>query len=204
MSASGPGGPDRAELELELRLLPGVVSVATGPEGGLTVEALDPGPDLAEAAARAARLHSLDAPVQVVDLGAARPRPRLRGRVVLQRAIFDPVLGASEVHLSHHERRGSGRSASGPVVGAVEATLAALDDLGMAVPFYLFTAGPVATGDGAPTMVVLRPRGNAPDTAAAGERIGVARGASAEEAASRATLSALNRFLTLDEVARTP
>jgi len=198
-----PGGPDqRGELELELRLLPGVVNVGSTAEG-VTVVALDPTPSLVEAATRTARLHSVEVPVSVVALSSPDRRPALGGRVALLGVAFDAATGTVQVELAHHDRRGTGQATSGPVVGAAEATLAALSDLGADVPFYLQAAGPagspVTTGPEPTVLVVLCSRGHD----ALGERIGVARGSSQEEAAARATLAALNRFLCAGQGART-
>lgn len=202
MSPTPAGPADRAQLELELRLLPGVVNVGTAADGALTVVALEPGASLAEVATRTTQLHAVEAPVSVVDLSPSARRDNgtgHRGRVALLRAGFDPATGTTEVELAHRQRHGSGLAASGPVVGAVEATLAALRDLGVEVPFYLLGAGPpgspAVAGPVPVVLVVLRPVGT---SATPGERIGVARGASEEEAAARATLAALNRFLSLD------
>lgn len=199
-----PGEPDPlGELELELRLLPGVVNVGSTADGGITVVALDPTPSLVEAANRTARLHSVEEAVSVVALSPPAARAALGGRVALVGVAFDAATGTARVELAHHDRRGTGRASSGPVVGAVEATLAALGDLGADVPFYLQAAGPagspLTTGPEPTVLVVLCSRGHD----ALGERIGVARGSSQEEAAARATLAALNRFLCADQGAQT-
>ena len=205
MSPSDAGSAERAELELELRLLPGVVNVGTAADGAITVVALEAPPSLAEAVSRTARLHALEATVTLVDLAAPSRGTGTRGRVALVRASFDLATGTAQVELAHGDRHGSGQAASGPVVGAVGATLIALADLGVHVPFYLLTAGPplstAVAGPSPAVLVVLRPLG-APASgdipAVGGDRMGVARGASEEEAAARATLAALNRFLSPD------
>ncbi|MHB1585170.1 MAG: hypothetical protein ACYC0E_15615, partial [Acidimicrobiales bacterium] len=130
-----PGATDqRGELELELRLLPGVVNVGSTADGGITVVALDPTPSLVEAATRTARLHSVEDPVSVVALSPPARRRALRGRVALLEVAFDPATGTTQVELAHHDRRGTGRAPSGPVAGAAEATLAALRDVGADLP----------------------------------------------------------------------
>lgn len=201
MSPNSADSGNRAQLELELRLLPGVVNVGTSADGAITVMALEAVPTLVEAATRTAQLHSVEASVSVVDLSTSGVRNGTgrRDRVALLQAGFDPATGTTRVELAHRQRHSSGLAASGPVVGAVEATLAALKDLGVDVPFYLLGVGPpgspAVAGPVPVVLVVLRPVGT---SATAGDRIGVARGASEEEAAARATLAALNRFLSLD------
>lgn len=203
---SRPEASELADLELELRLLPGVVDVgAPSVETPITVVTVGPEPTLVEAATRIARMHSVEQPLSVVDLSrTGDDGTGSGGRVVLLRTGFDPGTGTVRVELAHDQRHSSGGAASGPVVGAVEATLAALADLGIEVPFYLMGVGPpgsmVAAGSDPVIMVVLRPF---EASAGSGDRIGVARGTTEAEAAARATLGALNRFLALSKVQRT-
>ncbi|MGH9110207.1 MAG: hypothetical protein ACRDY3_12220 [Acidimicrobiales bacterium] len=131
--------------------------------------------------------------------GATALLPPAPVRVVLVAARFDPSTGGSEVVLRCGERRANGRAAAGPLAGGAQATLAALEVLGIGAPFYLVSAGRARGVPGEPAVVVLAPRrdaglgGGAPPPLS--ERIGVAAGAQDVEAASRATLGALNRHL---------
>jgi hypothetical protein len=116
-------------------------------------------------------------------------------RVTLVGATFDPARGVCEVTLSHGAARGTGRAPAGPLGGGAQATLFALGALGVAIPFYLVSAERLQSVPGAPVVVVLAPRGGESAAAGSGERIGVAAAASDVEAASRAALGALNRYL---------
>lgn len=129
-------------------------------------------------------------------------------RVMLVGATFDADRGVSEVTLSSRGSRGTGRVPAGPLVGGAQATLVALGALGREVPFYLVSAERVRSLPNEPAVVVLAPRqdpgggteersrGEAGGAAGgAGERIGVAGAPTDVEAASRAALAALNRFL---------
>lgn len=115
-------------------------------------------------------------------------------RVTLVDSTFDASRGLSEVTLALGATRGTGRAPAGALVGGAQAALVALGALGRTVPFYLVSAERARTIPGEPVVVVLAPRD---DVAAAptGERIGVASGATDVEAAGRAVLAALNRFL---------
>ena len=122
-------------------------------------------------------------------------------RVVLLTARFDPETGASEVTIRRGEARATGHASAGPLAGGAQATLAALGGLGIEVPFYVLSVERARSVPGEPVVAVLAPRrsdqrangpagpGRVPD------RVGAASGAEEVEAASRATLAALNRFL---------
>lgn len=124
-------------------------------------------------------------------------------RVSLLGARFDPDTGASEVDLGFGTARGKGRAAAGPLIGGAQATLAALGELGMEVPYYVVSVERAPGVQGEPVVVVLAPRRQRAAGDPGGpavERIGVANGTEgvgAVEAASRATLCALNRFLAI-------
>lgn len=137
----------------------------------------------------------------VSGAGAPDRRPVPAGparRVVLEHAGFDPATGTSEVALARGERRATGRAAAGPLAGGAQATLSALGALGLDVPFYLRSADRARDVPGEPVVVGLEWRGE--ETAAGGRmgRMGVAVGDGEVEAASRATLGALNRYLTAE------
>jgi hypothetical protein len=200
-STPNPPTMELGDLELELRLLPGVVGVALvqtgdGSAAQVTLLAVSPAPSLAEEAAQLALVHGLEVPLDVVDLGepsevADLPSPIRRDhRVALVRAEFLPDTGVCEVELTAGEVRGVGRAAYGPMIGGVVATLDALRQVGTDPPFYLLSAYRVSVGPDAPTVVVLRP------VAGGKDRIGIAHREHDVESASRATLSAVNRDLT--------
>jgi hypothetical protein len=193
-----------SRVELELRLLPGVLSVAadvdeTGGIASVSVVAVNPAPDLADEVASVTSRWGVDvgAAVTVLDFeDVFRPRgpagpPPLDGRVALVEAVYDDDLGTTRVRLAYGGREGVGRSANGPLVGGAEATLDALADLGVSVPCYLFSVGRSGGGPRTPVVVLLRPRHGGANSP------GVARGDVDVEAASRATLSAVNRLLRL-------
>lgn len=118
-----------------------------------------------------------------------------RARISFVSATFDPDRGMSEVTLSSAGVRGTGRAPAGPLAGGAQATLVALGALGQDVPFYLVSAGRILAVPGEPVVVVLAPRRAGEGALSTAERIGIATGAEDVEAASRAALSALNRFL---------
>lgn len=126
--------------------------------------------------------------------GSDTPTEGRRDRVGLLRAEFDPLRGLSEVSLTFHGARGTGRVPAGPLAGGAQATLVALGALGVELPFYLFSAERAHGIPGEPVVVVLAAR-HGTDRLQVGERIGVATGADEVEASSRATLGALNRYL---------
>jgi hypothetical protein len=253
-SAADPSG-----AEIELRSLPGVVSVAYAPNSGderLTVVALEVSEALRDEVRERVRRHfghddvelisvrptgrsrdwaarvspdgapshdtagkgsgngsgngSGKASTQHADAGGGIP-PLLSAtapgapateasgataRVTLLAATFDPDRGVSEVSLAVGAARGTGRAPAGPLAGGAQATLTALGALGFEVPFYLVSAERAPAVPGDPVIVVLSPRRDAATTAGVAERIGVAIGVHDVETASRATLGALNRYLT--------
>lgn len=125
-------------------------------------------------------------------VGRAKSEPR----VSLVDARFDAAAGVSEVVLARGSARGRGSFPAGPLPGGAQATLAALGNLGLDVPFYVVSAGRTSSTPGEPVVVVLAAR-RGEQVAGAAERLGVAAGRDDVETASRATLSALNRFLSL-------
>lgn len=127
----------------------------------------------------------------------ALPQPP---RVALLRARFDSETGTSEVTLRRGAARATGRASAGPLAGGAQATLAALGVLGVEVPFYVLSVERARSVPGEPVVAVLAPRraDRQVDGSATGrvpDRVGAASGAEEVEAASRATLAALNRFL---------
>jgi hypothetical protein len=115
-------------------------------------------------------------------------------RVMLLLSAFDRSTGASEISLSWRGLKAVGRATGSPLAGAAQATLSALEALGADVPYYLTSVDRATAQPGSPVVVTLAHRKRADDSA--GERrLGVATGDDQVDAASRATLSALNRLL---------
>jgi hypothetical protein len=185
------------DFELELRSLPGVISVGIGhdEDGGVEVVTLvvtgqDP-VGTRGVAAQIASLYYPEAAVVVEDANSSLMAPHKGApRVAIISAEYDPTGDVSEVHLSYNGRVGIGRSGSGPLNGGAEATLAALRDLGFDVPFALMTAIPVTNGRDWPVIVTLRSKSND------ASRFGIARSDDQMDAAVKATLDSLNRFIS--------
>jgi hypothetical protein len=192
--------PSEEDFELELRSLPGVLSVGVDHrEDGevdsvtLFVRGQDP-ESVRHVALQVASLYYPTAAVTVEDANHAPIARRGEGsRVALVRTDFNVHEGVSEVELSFSGKTGTGRSGSGALIGGAEATLSALRDIGYEVPFFLVAVNSIATMRGWPVIVTLRSLSDE------GDRIGIAQSNGDLESAARATLDALNRFLsTLD------
>jgi hypothetical protein len=182
-------------LELELRQLPGVCLVTFDERDDVLVVQLgvEPGADLPyvrDQAGRAADSH-LDRPA-VVEVVGHEPGTATRDvtrRVRLLATITLPD-GEIEVHLAIGDRRTIGRrSDADPSAAAVNATLDALGAMDLPVPFSLRWVGPLTDGSQGAYAVSLKASDGS------GGRYGVASAEQPVEAAARATLSALNRFL---------
>ncbi len=196
---------DLAELELELRLLPGVVDVGFGPveptgHVPISLVALEPEADLDRAATRVTRTFGGSATVEVLDLSppepaAPAPSPPRPGplvgdeRVALVESGVDQRNGEARVVLSWLGRSATGSAVAGSLIGPAKATLAALEGLGVVLDAALAS---VSSGQGLqnpPIRVILRSAHD--DT----EFVGIAQGCSEPESASRATLAAFNRYI---------
>jgi len=116
-----------------------------------------------------------------------------RQRIVYTSAVATGGPGEYEIQLAHGDRSGAGRSSAGEVRGSAEATLQAVMALGIDLPVTLDS---VATAKGSmspsPVRVVLA------DLESGRHFVGIAQGGTDGEAASRATLGALNGFLDRD------
>lgn len=188
-------------LELELRRLPGVAGVGYSDEGDTVVlhvlaEIPQAGPsELRRQVSQRARAH-LDRPL-VIELEdvAARSPMRYPARVRLEGVRVDNFSQELDVHLALGNRRAVGRGEAGSPADAAGATLVALATLGAELPFRIdaATASLRHSPDHA-VVVVLEPDARSP------KLYGVARAPSMEEAAARATLHALNRYLSRDAV----
>ena len=203
-------------LELELRLLPPVVHVArAGRESDReTISILTTGPSTSveQAARRIVEAHGLDVDFEFEALHApSEPDPVVSQpdpAVAVERRQHLPTTSASaqqrivytssvatgpgeyEVRLAHGDRSGTGRSSAGEVRGSVEATLQAVIALGIDVQVTLDSVA-MAKGSPSPSpvRVVLS------ETEGDRHFVGIARGATDGEAASRATLGALDGLL---------
>jgi hypothetical protein len=186
------------DLELELRLLPGVIhvgftSVDEDRSVDVVVVALQPESDLSATAEKLARSYRTAATVEVLVVGepapAAPAEPPSRERVRLVTARYDPMGTESEVTLSLEERSGVGRSAAGPLIGSATATLEALTALGLPLAVQLVSVSTQSGVTNSPVRVIIGEGDEA--------WVGIARAASDPESASRATLDAFNRFAGL-------
>lgn len=177
-------------LELELRRIPSVAFVGLSQRADvLVVQVLalaNADPDTLRASAeRVCRLH-LDRPFAVELDGGSRPS-RIR---LLDVSLRD--LGAErevEVHLGFEGVRTVGRAKGTDPTAAASATFEALQRLGAKVPFRVEAAALFDHVLGEGVMLVF-------GSDSAGPRYGVAAAGSVEQAAVRATLHALNRFLS--------
>ena len=112
---------------------------------------------------------------------------RSPGRVRLLSVNFADDGTVVEVNLGRSGNRSVGRAPAGRPAGVVVATLQALEELGWSIPFTVRNAVRLAMGiDGAIAVSLSGP---------GGDRLGISRGSTAEEAAAKATLHALNRYL---------
>lgn len=190
------------DFELELRSLPGVVNVGIDHLENGEVDAVvlfvrnhDP-ETVRESAVQVASLYYPDASVILEEAGGAATDGPARGsyvsRITLTVAEFNEHDGISEVHLSIAGRTGVGRAGSGPLIGGAEATLDALRDLGYVIPFYLMGVSKVDTVIGCSVIVAFR------SLSADDDRMGIPRAEGDLVSAARATLDALNRYVTMD------
>lgn len=180
-------------LELELRRLPYIDFVGFIDRSDvLVVEVLasaeGDADTLRHQAERTCRAH-LDRPFAVEVSGSDR-KARIR---LLHVGVED---GEVEVHLGFDELRTVGRAPGHDPTAAASATFAALQQLGAFVPFGVEAAALFEHPVGEGVMLVL-------GSTQAGPRYGVAAGPDAAEAAARATLHALNRYLATQSMRAT-
>lgn len=205
---SGLGSHD--SLELALRQLPGVTLVAFGDRTGTTVVELsvESGADremirseathLAVTALSGAVLIELtgDAPPEAPGVvtadatGSGGPAPTAsRLRVRLLAVVPDGEPGQVRMVLAHRGRQVSALAPVGDMAAVVRATIEALSELGLPAPFAPESVHVLGAEHGGGAIVALRQVGSSHI------RRGLASGRSTEEAAARATLNALNRYL---------
>ncbi len=184
------------DLELELRSLPGVlsVSIAYGDRGDAEmVTLLVIGLELDATRSEAQMILSLYYPEVTLVIEEANDAviqlSRDHSRVAIVEADIEHSTGTVRVTLQHNGRSGIGHSASGPLIGGAEATLAALRDLGIEVPFSLLSVNSVSLMNRWPVIVTLRSsRGD-------DDRMGIALADGELLSSVKSTLNALNRFL---------
>ena len=184
------------DFELELRSLPGVLNVGMSMGESGEVETLklvilgqNPGP-IRTQATQIANLYFPDVTIEMEVADAAQSTNQVASRVALLSADFDELSGVCEVRLTFDARVGVGRGESGRLIGAVEGTLVALKDLDFEIPFYLEAVTTVPTVRGLPVVVTLRSFTDDVNL------FGIAQSDGDPLSAARATLNALNRFLT--------
>lgn len=188
------------DLELELRKVPGVIAVGLEESEGLlrvdlVVSSPGPSPLMVRAAEDAVR--NLESEKVILSISsAARPEASGHGRVrrvqlVAVRRWDTPDGPGSEVQLRWGDRDGLGRDLAPGPSGAASATLDGLGKLGIDVPFHLIsTVTSTPAPDGVTVLVKLA------SIAGLAGRMGLVKAPTPEEAAGRAVLSALNRFIS--------
>jgi hypothetical protein len=202
-------------LELELRKLPEVLAVGfEGPGEGTAIsdDAVITVHVFVTEDARRAQVEQ-----QALDLGRLHVDRPLRVQLAPETDEEAPTVKTSRVathrvKLVHVDltddgsnvevtiERGDARVvASGPsglLSGSVDATIAALSELGWSVPFGVSSCVRLSVGGSADAVMVRLAGGG-------GERLGVATGSTPQQAAVKATLQALNRWLD-DPARRSP
>ena len=182
-------------LELELRQLSGVSFVGLAErEGTISIElVVSAGTEetrVKDEAMRCAANH-LEGPAEVRVLAQPRdqPVPTRGGRVKL--ALVLPREGEAfmEIHLTRGSQSCVRRAVAGDTVSVGRAVLEALRGLGAHAPFEIAGIHALPPDWGAGVLVVLR------DTATGELRRAVASGHFPADAAARAVLASLNRFL---------
>ena len=190
------------DFELELRSLPGVLNVGmshreSGDVGVITLTVSNNNPALTRfVASRIASLYFPDAVLVVDDVEGAVMPERRAPRVAFVHAEFSESDSVCEVRLAFEGQNGVGRAANGPLIGGAEATLGALRDLGYTVPYSIMSVTSVTAGRAWPVIVALHSLTDDADL------FGIARSDDDLVSAVRATLNALNRFLSLSQRAR--
>jgi len=134
---------------------------------------------------------SIETPAPTAVAAEVGPEPRL----VLLAVLVFPDADEVEVHLTRGDRRAIGRSsASGGPIAAVHATVEAVRGFSSVLPYVPAWARTIETSSTGRFLVAVALY--APETQA--YRYGLAAGESEVDAATRATLHALNRILALE------
>jgi hypothetical protein len=187
------------ELELALRVLPGVLSVGFSEIDGLLVVELQVGAGADEQLPRDAvlRAHEHAGMPVAVELvrwgGGVEPVHEARLRVI--ELVTDPEAGELSVRLGHADAEALGRGAmEHGLLAAVEATVYAIRTFIPTLAFLPGWARVVETTPERRFLVVA----SVTDPATRRHLRGVAEGSSPVDAAVRATLAALNRTISRD------
>ncbi len=181
------------DFELELRSLPGVMSVGLNrndigevDQATLLVRSAA-SHEIHTAAQQIARFYYPDVSVTVETAQSAEAVSG--ARVALVGFRFHEVEGVSQVTLSYDGRIGVGREGSGPLIGGANATVMALRELGFSIRFFVLSVMKVDTAVGPAVIVTLRSGADGKDA------IGIAPSERDVASSARATLDALNRHL---------
>jgi len=183
------------DFELELRSIPGVVGISVERDGAGVAFAVT----LHDAGTQHQRTEVLgrqilnfyypQAKLMVEPISLVSQKSQRPPRIIIERADqFEGDAGA-EVRLAWSGARGLGRAGSGPLIGGAQATIEALRDLGLEVPFMLMSATAIPLSNSWPVVVVLR------SAQSRAELMGIAHAPDQVWSAARATLDALNRYL---------
>lgn len=174
-------------LELALRRLPGVEYVGFGEHAGTAVVQVVAATGVDVDGLRRDCREACEAHLErgfVLELPQAGRPSRIR-LLEVERPSPDEVV----VHLGFNGVYTTGRSRGSDPTAAAEATFDALTELGADVPFRVEAAARFEHEVGEGVMIVLGSEGESP-------RYGVAGGADDVHAGARATLHALNRYLS--------
>lgn len=183
-------------LELEIRRLTGVAGVGFSERDGLTavhilVSDKDAVDEVRRRAAVLGKAH-IDGGVSIeIDDGDGPVAQAAETRVRLITVRRDPETGETEVHLEFGRHRSVGRGPVDLLKGSAEAVLEALGKLGIVVPYRVGEVVAIGQNGVQTVLVEVMPTRQGMDV-----RHGAADGATIEEAACRATLHALNRWLS--------
>lgn len=184
--SSGDGPSPEDALELALRRLPHVEYVGLRDQAGTQVVQVLTSTAADVDALRRDCQHLCESHLDgafVLELPQSGRPSRIR-LLDVERPGPDEVV----VHLGFNGRCTSGRARGGDPAAAAEATFEALTGLGADVPFHVEAAAVFEHHVGDGVMIVLSD-GQSP-------RYGVAGGSDAVNAGARATLHALNRYLS--------
>jgi hypothetical protein len=185
------------ELEFELRCMSGVVNVGltVGESGDEAITVVALRQDLDVVRTEAQLIANLYAPGMAIEVTGVVEAPSLpeggSGIIRLLKAEFDPSDGSTDVTLVCDGQLATGRSISGPLIGAAEATLSALREFDLHLPVYLWGVSLVDAMPGSPVVVTLRALGSSE------QFTGVAQATEEPRASVAATLYALGRAIRL-------
>jgi hypothetical protein len=185
------------DLEIELRRLPGVLSVGFSETEGLVIVELQAGPDAADELARDATLLAAEhlgdhTAVEIVRWGDGPPGPN-EARLRLVEVTTDPAAGELAVHLARGDERAVGRASSAHgLLGVVEATVFAVRTF---LPDLTYLPGWARTIETTPDrrFIVVA---SVTDPEARSHLRAAAEGETPLDAAARATLATLNRTIS--------